>query len=189
MTVISSYMVIAIKHKGVFRMRKTKKKNKESGKKVLRRDFRKEPLLPVCFHSEKAVAREVEDGIYMYVAAADEGYYGQVSVYVENLQFDEGITPDDVAYIQSYYWDGGGWCFPDENYAVYVAIGKEHFERLRELGGLDFMYHPKSELGSEEAKRARHQAEYESWLANVDEHEFDDLFEESNGSSGGDKGV
>ena len=30
---------------------------------------------------------------------------------------------------------------------------------------------------------------YENWLANVDEHEFDDLFEESNGSSGGDKGA
>ena len=177
MTVISSYMVIAIKHRGVFCMRKTKKKNKKSGKKVLRRDFAKELHLPVCFHSENAVAREVEDGIYEYVAAAENGYYGPVCVYVENLRFDEGITPDDVAYIRSYYWDGGGWCFPDDNYAVYVAIGKEHFKRLQELGGLDFMYHPKSELGSEEAKLARLQARCEIWQTKEWDHDLDDLFE------------
>ncbi len=65
------------------------------------------------------------------------------------------ITADDVAYIQACYWDAGGWCLSDDNYAVYVAVGKEHFYRLQELGGPDFVYPKKSKMGSEAARLAR----------------------------------
>ena len=129
--------------------------------KKLHRNIDREPFLPYCFHSEDAVPIEVEEGIYKYEASDDNGNYRQVCVCIENLIFDEGITPDDVAYIQACYWDAGGCCLPEDNYAVYVAIGKEHFPRLLELGGPDFMYHKKSKMGSEEARIERLKAFFE----------------------------
>ena len=127
----------------------------------LHRNIDREPFLPYCLHPEDTVPIEVEEGIYKYEAPDDKGNYRQVCVCIENLIFDEGITPDDVAYIQACYWDAGGWCLSDDNYAVYVAVGKEHFHRLQELGGPDFVYHKKSEMGSEKARLARLSAFFE----------------------------
>ena len=94
---------------------------------------------------------KTEEGIYKAVEYYSLGkFWDHATAYIYDLSLPDGVTADDVAYIQDYYMDGGGWGFPDENNAVYIAIGKEHFDRLREIGGADFMYHPYSKLRKQE---------------------------------------
>ena len=100
------------------------------------------------------VCEEIEDGIYKFVRYYSiKKHWEYTYAYIAEIPFPEGITADDIAYICECEMDGGGWYIPEESRAVCIAIGKEHFDRLREMNSHEFRYHPESETAKAKKRR------------------------------------
>ena len=96
------------------------------------------------------VCEVIEEGIYKAVRYFSLGdYWDYDSAYIWDFSFPEGVTPDDIAYECSIDMCGG-WGIPMENEVEMIAVGSEHFARLRELVGKIY-YHPESKRNHEKS--------------------------------------